>query len=76
MLELISILTARGASYHIKGNLYRACVWSVLTYGTETWAMKADNLHSLERAERIMVRWMCGVSMKDRKKARICTVFW
>jgi hypothetical protein len=27
-----------------------------MTYGTETWAMKAENLHSLERAEHIMVR--------------------
>ena len=30
---------------------HRACVQSVLTYGTETWAMKAENLHSLERVE-------------------------
>ena len=26
--------------------------------------MKAENLHSLER---MMVRWICGVSLKDRK---------
>ena len=26
----------------------------VLTYGTETWVMKAENLHSLERTERMM----------------------
>ena len=38
-----------------------------LIYGTETWAMKADDLRSLERTERMMVRWMCGVSLKDRK---------
>ena len=31
--------------------------------------MKAENLHSLERAERMMVRWMCGVSLKDRKRS-------
>ena len=36
-------------------------------YGTETWAVKAEILKSLERAERRMVRWMCGVSLKDRK---------
>ena len=35
--ELSPILTARGASYHIKGKIYKACVQSVLTYGTETW---------------------------------------
>ena len=33
--QLSPILTARGASYHIKGKIYKACVQSVLTYGTE-----------------------------------------
>ena len=70
--ELSPILTARGASYRIKGKIYKiykACVQSVLTYGTETWAMKKAILHSLERMERMMVRWMCGVSLKDRKRS-------
>ena len=49
--ELSPILTARGASYRIKGKIYKACVLSVLTYGTETWAMKKANLQSLERTE-------------------------
>ena len=30
-----------GASYHIEGKMYRACVHSLLIYGTQTWAMKA-----------------------------------
>ena len=38
--ELSPILTARGASYRIKGKIYRACVQSALTCGTETWVMK------------------------------------
>ena len=42
--------------YWIKGKIFRACVQSVLTYGTETWAVKAENLRSLERAECMMVR--------------------
>ena len=67
--ELSPILTARGASYRIKGKIYKACVQSALTYGTETWAMKRANLQSLERTERMMVRWMCGVSLKDRKRS-------
>ena len=73
--ELSPILTARGASYHMKGKIFRACVQSVLTYGTETWAMKAENLQSLGRAEHkiMMVRWMCGVSLslKDRKRIKV-----
>ena len=28
--------------------------------------MKAQNMQSLERKERMMVRWMCGVSIKNR----------
>ena len=55
--ELSPILTARGVSYRIKGKIYKACVQSVLTYGTEIWVMKKANLHSVERTERIMVRW-------------------
>ena len=31
--------------------------------------MKADDLRSLERTERMMVRWMCGVSLKDRRRS-------
>ena len=48
-----------------------------LLYGTETWAMKKASLHSLERTERMMLRWMCGVSLKDRKRsvhAWICSL--
>ena len=67
--ELSPILAVRGASYRIKGRIYSACVQTVLIYGTETWAMKADDLRSLERTERMMVRWMCGVSLKDRKRS-------
>ena len=67
--ELSPILTTRGASYRIKGKIYKTCVQSVLTYGTEIWAMKAANLQTLERTERMMVIWMCGVSLKDRKRS-------
>ena len=28
--------------------------------------MKVENWHSLERTERMMVRWMCGVTLKNR----------
>ena len=30
--------------------------------------MKAENLRSVERTELVMVRWMCGVSLEDRKQ--------
>ena len=36
-----------------------------------TWAMKDGNLHSLERTEPMMVKWLCGVSLKDRKRSEV-----
>ena len=38
-----------------------------MTYGSETWPMKVEDRQRLERAERMMVRQMCGVTLKDRK---------
>ena len=35
-------------------------------YGSETWPMKVEDKQKLERAENAMVRWMCGVTIKDR----------
>ena len=65
--ELSEILTCRGASLRVKGRVYRACVQSVMVYGSETWPVKVDDMQRLERTERMMVRWMCGVSLKQRR---------
>src|SRR5260221_9119354 len=35
-----------------------------MVYGSETWAMKVEDMRRLER---MMIRWMCGVTLKDRK---------
>ena len=35
-------------------------------YGSETWPMKVEDMQRLERTERMMVRWMCGVTLKNR----------
>jgi hypothetical protein len=68
--ELAPILTLRGMSLRMKGKIYRACVQSVMVYGSETWALKVTDTQQLERTERMMVRWMCGVSLKDRKSSQ------
>ena len=36
-------------------------------YGSETWAMKAEDMQRLESTERMMIRWMCGVKLSDQK---------
>jgi hypothetical protein len=68
--ELMPLLTTRGASLKLKGKVYKACVQSVMIYGSETWAMKVEDMDRLERTERMMVRWMSGVSLKDRKSSK------
>ena len=65
--ELSPILTARGASLKMKGKLYSMYVQSVMMYGSETWAMKVGDMQRLERAEKMMIRWMCGVTLHDGK---------
>ena len=38
-----------------------------MIYGSETWAVNAELEAKLERAEMRMVRWMCGVSLREKK---------
>ena len=35
----------------------------MLTCGTKAWVVGAGSLHGLERAEHMVVGWMCGVSL-------------
>jgi hypothetical protein len=65
--ELSPILAESGASLRLKGKIYTACVRSSMIYGSETWPMKVEDRQRLERAERMMVRRMCGVTVRDRK---------
>ena len=55
----------REASLRTKGVVYKACVRSMLTYGAETWAMKAGVFQRLQAIERRMLRMICGVTLKD-----------
>ena len=51
IFRVISVITT---AYHINGKIYRASVQKVLRHRTETWALKAEDLHSLERTEGMM----------------------
>src|SRR3989442_4454176 len=66
-MDLKMLLTARGASLRVKGKIYRACVQRMLVYGSEAWAMKAVDMQGFLRTENNMVRWMSGVTLKDRR---------
>ena len=66
--KLGPILTTRDVSLRLKGKLYKMCVQRVMVYGSETWPIRVEELRRLDRAER-MIRWMCGVTLKDRCKS-------
>ena len=53
--ELSPILTARRVSLKLKEEVYQTCQ-GVLVYGSETWAMKAEDMQRLERTEKMMIR--------------------
>ena len=38
-----------------------------MTYGSETRLLIIDVGWKFERAEMQMIRWMCGISLKDRR---------
>ena len=74
--ELLTFLTFIGPRLEIKGRLYASCVRRALTYGGETRPLLVDVGLHFERADMQMIRWMCGVSMKDRKTNEKFRIGW
>ena len=37
-----------------------------MLHGSETWPVRKENEVALQQAEMRMVRWMCGIKLKDR----------
>ena len=64
--KLLGILTSKVA-LRLKGKVYGACVRSSMIYGCETWVVNVEQEAKLERAEMRMVRWMCGVPLREKK---------
>ena len=48
----------------VKGDA--ACICSVMLYGSEIWPIKVEESQRLHRNEMSMIRWMYGVTMRDR----------
>ena len=63
---LLPLLTTKAISLKVKGELYAACVRSVMLYGSETWPIKVEESQRLHHNEMSMIQWMCGVAMRDR----------
>ena len=66
-MKFQELLTSRAPSLEMKGRVYASCVRSSMTYGIETRPLLADVWLKFERAEMLTIRWMGGVSLKDRR---------
>ena len=64
--QLVPLLASKDVSLIMRGRLYSSCVRSSMLHGSETWPTRKENEVALQRAEMRMVRWMCGVKVKDR----------
>jgi len=64
--QLVPLLTNKDVSLIMRGRLYSSCVQSSMLHGSESWPVRKENVVALQRAEMRMVRWMCGIKLKDR----------
>ena len=37
-----------------------------MVYASENWAVRVEEKPRLERKENVMLRWMCGVTLRDK----------
>ena len=65
--DYLPFITSRASPLEMKCRVYASCVRSSITYGSETRPLIVDVGLKFERAEMQMIRWMCGISMKDRR---------
>ena len=54
-------------SLQIKGKIYNNYVRSTMLYGSKTWCLRENEVAVFRRAERSMVRAMCGVQLVDKR---------
>ena len=64
--QLVPRLTNTDVSLIMRGMMYSSCVRSSMLHGSETWPLRKENDVALQRAEMRMVRWTCGIKLKDR----------
>ena len=53
----------------LRAKIYTAVVRLVLLYGAEAWALRKKEQSQLERTELRMLRWLMGVSLRDRRRS-------
>ena len=68
--ECGEFLCGRGFVLKQKGAVFKSYVRPVILYRSEAWCLRDSLLGIVGRTRRSMVRVMCGVQLKDRKRAK------
>ena len=63
------MLYGRRFPLKLKVAVDKSYVRPAILYGCEAWCLKESEMGILQRTERSMVRAMCGVQLKDRKRS-------
>ena len=69
VLRAFVISDIESSPVEMKAQVYACCLRSSMTYGSETRPFLDVGL-KFERADMQMIRWMSGVSMKDRRTSK------
>jgi len=57
----------------VTGRLYSSCVQSRILCGSETLHVRKESEVALQQAEMRVVRWICGIKLKDRVPSKELT---
>ena len=63
--SMSSMLCGERHTWSIREQIYRTCVKPVMTYGSKTWMVRTVGESILRRAEKRMLRMMCGVQLAN-----------
>ena len=66
-LHFKTIIADRRVGIKQKGKVHKTVVRPAMMYGAEMWAIKKTQEKKLDVAEMRMLRWMCGVTRRDKK---------
>ena len=74
--ELLPFPTFRAPPLEMKGRVYASFVRRSMNYKSETMPLLVDVGLKFERADMQMIRWMCGISMKDKRTNEEMRSWW
>jgi len=67
--EVTGIVLDKKIPLKLKIKVYKTVLRPVLLYGAETWALRRKEENLLERTEMRMVRWIAGISLRERRES-------